>query len=165
MADFWKVSETIEQQAQDLLARYHPEVVTANFAYIFKDKPSPTELDAGIVAVAKKVSPMYKMLTEDLDFVIVICKAMWDELSPSEQTAHLDSALCSCTARLDDSGDFKVDDAGNPIFALRAYDLQGHSEALMRHGIDTFAEVGLRIKAAFDKGESATEDPVIAVSD
>jgi hypothetical protein len=100
---------------------------------------------------------LYKVLTDDLDFVILIAKSLWDDLSPSEQEAHLDSALCSCTAKVDEGGEFKIDDAGNPIFCLRPFDLQGHSEVLARYGVDAFAEVGSRIKSALNKNKKKSE--------
>ena len=125
---------------------------------VFQDKASVAELEAGIVAMAKKVPPLYKLLSKDnLDFVIIIAKDMWDELEGEERNAHLDSALCSCSVKLKEDGDFKLDAAGNPIFCLRAFDLQGHSEVLARYGIDTFAEVGQRIQAALDKSADSDE--------
>ena len=154
MAELWDASGTVEDTVKDLLGKYHPEVAAASFGYVFKDKAAQAEIEAGIVATAKKVPPIYKLLTkDDLDFVIVIAKDAWDELDTDEREAHLDSALCSCSAKLDEHGDFKVDAAGNPIFCLRAFDLQGHSEVLARYGIDTFAEVGARIKAAMSQAD------------
>jgi hypothetical protein len=161
MAEVWDAKGAVEDTAKDLLGKYHPEVAAASFGWIFKDKASLAEMEAGIVATAKKVPPVYKLLSkDDLDFVIIISKPLWDELSPAEQVAHLDSALCSCTAKVDEDGEFKVDDAGNPIFCLRQFDLQGHSEVLARYGIDAFAEVGSRIKAALGKTDDGTDgDP------
>ena len=159
MADLpWDAGSEVEDTAKELLGAFHSEVATANFAYLFKAKASTAELEAGIVAQAKKVPPMFKVLTDDLDFVIMIAKPLWDELSPTERKAQLDSALCSCTAKLNEHGDFKTDEAGNPIFCLKQYDLQGHSEVLARYGIDTFAEVGSRIKSALNKAQDVDED-------
>jgi hypothetical protein len=164
MSELWDASGAVKDTIEDLLGKHHPEVATASFGYVFKDKAAQAEVEAGIVAMAKKVPPIYKLLTKgDLDFIVVIAKDMWDELEPEEQEAHLDSALCSCSAKLDEHGDFKVDAAGNPIYCLRAFDLQGHSEVLARYGIDTFAEVGARIKAAMakdkdDEGADTVED-------
>jgi hypothetical protein len=153
MSDLWDAKGTVEDTAKDLLGQYHPEVAAADFGYVFKDKASTTEIEAGIVCSAKKVSPLYKLYT-GLDFIVMISKPLWDELSPAEQIAHLDSALCSCTAKVDEDGEFKTDDAGEPIFCLRQFDLQGHSEVLARYGIDVFAEVGSRIKSALNKAEA-----------
>jgi hypothetical protein len=163
MSELWDASATIKDTVEDLLGKHHPEIASASFGYVFKDKASAAELEAGIVAMAKKVPPMYKLLSkDDLDFVIVVAKDMWDELEAAEREAHLDSALCSCSVKLQEDGDFKLDAAGNPIYCLRAFDLQGHSEILQRYGIDTFAEVGQRIKAALgkssDKGDSDNEE-------
>lgn len=150
MSDLWDAKGTVGSTAKDLLGQYHPEVATADFGFVFKDKASTAEMEAGIVCSAKKVSPLYKLYT-GLDFIIMISKPLWDELSPAEQIAHLDSALCSCTAKIDEDGEFKTDDAGNAIYCLRQFDLQGHSEVLARYGIDVFAEVGSRIKSALSK--------------
>jgi hypothetical protein len=160
MSELWDASGTIKDTVKDLLGQHHPEVATASFGYVFKDKAAAAEVEAGIVAVAKKVPPIYKMLSkDDLDFVIIVAKDMYDELDPDEQKAHLDSALCSCSVKLQDDGDFKLDTAGNPIYCLKAFDLQGHSEIIQRYGIDTFAEVGARIKAAMAKAEAEEEEP------
>lgn len=152
MSDVWQAGDTVTSIAEDLLGKYHTEVATANFGYAFKAKATNSEIEAGIIAKAKKVSPLLKIFTKDeLDFIIEIAKPLWDELSPDEQRAHLDSALCSCTAKIDEGGDFKLTEAGDPIYVLKPYDLQGHSEIIQRWGIDTFAEVGARIKAALNK--------------
>lgn len=156
MADFWMAGQDVIDEANDLIAQYHPEIATATFAIVFKDKATNSEIEAGIVAVAKKVSPMFKLLTKDLDFIIVLAKNSWDELSMAERTAHLDSALCSCTAKLDESGDFKLDEAGNPIFCLRPFDLQGHSEVIARFGVEAFADVGERLKHAIATNQTNT---------
>ena len=161
MAELWDASSTIKDTVEDLLGKHHPEIASASFGYAFKDKATVAELEAGIVAMAKKVPPMYKLFSKDnLDFAIVVAKDMWDELETAEQEAHLDSALCSCSVKLQEDGDFKLDAAGNPIYCLRAFDLQGHSEILQRYGIDTFAEVGQRIRAALGKtdDEDGPED-------
>jgi hypothetical protein len=154
---FWVADESVINTAKELLGKYHPDVVTANFSVCMKDRASAAEIESGTVAVAKKVAPMFKVLTDDLDFVILIAKPLWDDLSPMEQEAHLDSALCSCTAKIDEDGEFKVDEAGNPIFCLRPFDLQGHSEVLARYGVDAFAEVGSRIKSALSKNKKKQE--------
>lgn len=152
MSDVWKAGQDVEDIAKDLLGQFHPEVSVANFSYVFREKGSNAEVEAGIVCVAKKVPPLYKLLTKDeLDFVILIDKMQWDELSPNERRAHLDSALCSCSVKIDEHGEEKLDASGNPIYVLRPYDLQGHSEVLQRYGVDVFAAVGLRIKSALDK--------------
>lgn len=159
MSDFWYAGKEVVDVAKELLGQHHPEVATANFAYVFKDKASNAEAEAGIIATAKKVSPLYKMLSrDDLDFIIIISADIWSELSLDEQVAHLDSALCSCSVKLNDEGDFKLDDQGNSIFCLRPFDLQGHSEIIARHGIDVFSEVGERLKYAITKS-SPDENP------
>lgn len=159
--NFWAADDSVVNKAKDLLGRYHPDVATANFAICFKDRAGAAEAESGTVAVAKKVSPMYKALTDDLDFIILIAKPLWDDLSPYEQEAHLDSALCSCTAKIDEDGEFKVDESGNFLFCLRSFDLQGHSEVLARYGVDAFSSVGSRIKSALNKNSknaAAEED-------
>lgn len=158
MADLWYAGKDVINDAKELLGQYHPEVATANFSFVFKDKASTAEIEAGIVATAKKVSPLYKLLSkDDLDFVVVIAKPLWDELSLDEQKAHLDSALCSCSAKIDEDGEFKLDENGNAIFCLRQYDLQGHSEVLARYGVDAFSSVGERLKYAISKSETSEE--------
>lgn len=149
MGDLWYAKSDVVDIAKELLGEFHPEVATANFAFVFKDKASTAEIESGIVATAKKVSPLYKLLSkDDLDFVVIIAAPLWDELSATEQKAHLDSALCSCSVKIDEDGEFKLDTSGEVIFTIRQYDLQGHSEILSRYGVDVFAEVGSRIKSA-----------------
>lgn len=158
MADVWEAGSDVEDIAKELLGEFHTEVATANFGYAFKEKASVAEMEAGIVAKAKKVSPLMRVFTDELDFVIEIAKPLWDELSPNERKAQIDSALCSCSAKLDEHGEFKVDVSGNPIYVIKQYDLQGHSEVLARYGVDTFAEVGSRIKSALKKSQEVEDD-------
>lgn len=151
MADFWAAGSEITDLAQELIGKYHPEIATADFAFLYKDKASAAEVDAGQVGVAKKVSGMWHTLTGGKDFVIVLTYSLWNDLSNVEQTAMLDMALESCVVKKDKDGEDKLDDDGNPEWAIKPYDIVGHSSIISRYGLDVFTKIGECTRAAMAK--------------
>jgi hypothetical protein len=163
MAEFWAVGKEITDLAGELIGKYHPEIATASFAFLYKDKASASEIESGQVGVAKKVSGMWHTLTDGKDFVIVITYDLWNELSSVEQTAMLDSALESCVVKKDKDGEDKLDDAGNPEWAIRPHDIVGHSAIIARYGLDVFTKIGECARAAILKDKADAFDGAIVV--
>jgi len=145
--EFWVAPSYIKELADELLASYHPEVVTASIAYLMKSEASSSEAESSQVCIAKKVTGLYRILTNEVDFVILIANDLWSELSPVQQKAALDSALTSCSAKVED-GEFKLDNGGNPIWVIKPFDIIGHSEVVSRYGIDVLRETGEVIRQA-----------------
>jgi hypothetical protein len=160
MADFWKAESEIQEMASDLIANYHPEIATAEIAYLKKDRATTKEVDSGLVVTAKKVSGLYYTLTGETDFVVIIAADLWQELGPDERFAALDSALTSCTAKITEDGEFEVDDAGNPKWAIKPYDIIEHLEIIQRYGIDVLREKADSIYLAIKEPEEKDEQPV-----
>lgn len=163
MSDFWPVGKEITDLAGELIGKYHPEIATANFAFLYKDKASASEIESGQVGVSKKVSGMWHTLTGEKDFVVVITYDLWNELSTVEQTAMLDSALESCVVKKDKDGEDKLDDDGNPEWALKPHDIVGHSAIIARYGLDVFTKIGECARAAILKDKVDDLDGAVVV--
>jgi len=137
--NYWVAEDYIKKEAEELIASYHNDIVGAKIAYLKKDTASKSEIESGRVCTAKKVSTMYKALTGEVDFIIVISSILWNELGDKEQTAALDSALTSCTAEIED-GEFILDDSGNPKFGIKSFDVIEHLDIIQRYGIEVLRD-------------------------
>ena len=150
MAEFWKAGNNVENLAKDLIAKYHNEIATSEICYLFKDKATPSEIEAGQVGVAKRVTGVWNTLTEK-DFLIILTYPLWNDLSSLEQKAMLDMALESCTLKLGQDGEEKINDAGEFEWTLRPYDILGHGKIISRYGLDVFTKIGECTRAAILK--------------
>jgi hypothetical protein len=156
MSEFWKAGSEIEDIVKELIPEYHGHLVDAEFCFVYKDKASQAEIEAGHVATIKKVSGVWKTLTEGKDFVILITYALWNELSTVEQRAMIDMALESAVVKLDKDGNEKLTEDGRPEFTLKAYDVVGHSAVIKRYGLDVFSKIGECARAAMATDTSIT---------
>jgi|WetSurMetagenome_2_1015567.scaffolds.fasta_scaffold234266_2 hypothetical protein len=143
----WLASDEVVDLANELIANHHSALAGAEIAYVMKQKATPAEAEQGLVCTAKKITPLMSVLCGEKDFVVLIAYNLWNELSSDHQRAMLDSALCSCSARIED-GDFVLGDDGHPIWTIKNYDVVAHSEILMRYGVSVLQEAGKRIKEA-----------------
>jgi hypothetical protein len=150
---FWKAPEEIEEMANDLIAEYHNDIVGADIRYWMKDEASAAEAEASQVCVAKKASGLLRAIAGDADFIIVIASDLWTEIGPAAKQAMLDSALTSCSAKLDDAGDFKLDKTGNPAWAVKPFDIIQHSDIITRHGFDVLKDAGNIIRVALEEAK------------
>lgn len=157
MGEFWVAGSEITDLAEELIGKYHPDLAVADFAFLYKDKASAAEIDAGQVGVAKKVSGMWHTLTGGKDFVVVLTYSLWNGLSNIEQTAMLDMALESCVIKLDKDGNPKKDEDDNPEWAIKPYDIVGHSAIISRYGLDVFTKIGECTRAAMSKDNTTAD--------
>jgi hypothetical protein len=155
--EFWKAGTEIEDLAKELIANYHSEIATSSICYLYKDKATPSEIEAGQVGVAKRVTGVWNTLTEK-DFLIILTYPLWNDLSSLEQKAMLDMALESCTIKLDKDGNEKVDEGGHFEWAIRPYDIQGHGKVISRYGLEVFNKIGECARAAALKDRIDDED-------
>lgn len=72
-----------------------------------------------------------------LDFVITLNRDLWGELSPTQQRAKIDSALCRCAPLLDEEGEQVRDSTGRLEWRLRQPEVQEFSEVVERYGCHT----------------------------
>ncbi len=158
--EFWKAGDEIEDLAKELIANYHPEISTAEICYLYKDKATPSEIEAGQVGVAKRVTGVWNTLTEK-DFLIILTYPLGTDLSSLEQKAMLDMALESCTIKLDKDGNEKVDEEGHFEWAILPYDIQGHGKIISRYGLEIFAKIGECARAAALKDRIDDEDEAV----
>jgi hypothetical protein len=163
MSEFWMAGNEVSDLAKELIAKHHSEIATAEICYVYKDKASASEIESGQVGVAKKVSGLWHTLTDGKDFAVVLTYQLWNELSSVEQTAMLDSALESCIVKKDKDGEDKLDDDGNPEWALKPHDIVGHSAIIARYGLDVFTKIGECARAAILKDKVDGLDGAIVV--
>lgn len=145
MSEFFKAGQDIEDLAQELMATHHPEISGANFGYWMKDKASKTELEQGLVVVAKKVPPLFKEIT-GLDFVLVINSDGWVEMSNLEKTIKLDSALCCCTVKVGEDGEEKLSQDGNPIYEIKKPNLVEFVTIVDRYGLPALSQIETKLR-------------------
>jgi hypothetical protein len=150
MSEFWMAEQGIADRAKELIGKHHPEIATAEISYLFKDAASASEIESGQVCIAKKVTGIWKTLTNETDFVIILASDLWTELSTTQQTAMLDSALTSCTIKVDENGDQKIDKAGNPMWAIRPQDIVAHSSIIQRYGLEVLKDAGDCVRSFVD---------------
>lgn len=151
---FWKAPEEIEQMAEDLISQYHSEIATADIRYWMKDEATAAEAEASQVCVAKKASGLLRAIANEADFIVVIAYDLWKEISPAAQSAMLDSALTSCSVKIDDGGDFKLDRTGNPVWNIKPFDIIQHSDIITRHGFDVLRNAGEIIRTAIEEDKA-----------
>ena len=164
MSEFWAAGKEITDLAEELIGKYHTEIATASFAFLYKDKAAASEVEAGQVGVAKRVSGMWNTLTEK-DYVIVITYDLWNELSTIEQTAMLDSALESCVVKKDKDGEDKLKEDGSPEWAIKPHDIVGHSAIIARYGLEVFTKMGECVRAAALKDRIDGAEEVTTVTE
>ena len=163
MSEFWAAGKEITDLAEELIGKYHTEIATATMVFLYRDKASPAEIESGQVAIVKRVTGVWKTLTEK-DYVFLITYELWNELSTIEQTAMLDSALESCSIKLDKDGNEKLDEEGNFEWVIRPHDIVGHSKTISRYGLEVFTKIGECIKTVSlkDKVEDEEETKIEA---
>jgi len=150
--EFWKAEQAVIDEANELIGKFHPEIATAAIAFVFKDTATAAEVESGQVCQAKRITGLNKTLSEgDVDFAIVVAADIWSELSPVQQTAMLDSALTSCTIKVDENGDQKIDKAGKPVWAIKPHDIVAHASIIQRYGLEVLRDAGDSIRSFVDQ--------------
>ena len=54
MAEFFPAKKDIVGMAEELIGKFHPEIATADIAYLFKDKASAKEIEEGQENIDRK---------------------------------------------------------------------------------------------------------------
>jgi len=151
MSEFWNAEQDIIDEANNLIANYHPELSGAEIAYVFKDAASASEIESGQVCIAKKITGLNKALSkDDVDFAIVIASDLYNGLSDTQREAMLDSALTCCTVKTGEDGEEKLDKSGKPIWVIRPHDIIAHASIIQRYGLDVLKDAGDCIKASVE---------------
>lgn len=155
--EFWSVEKDVVGLSEELIANYHPHLGTARIVIMYRDKASVAEIESNQICVAKKVSGVYSTLTEK-DFLILVTYPLWVELSEEQKQAALDVALTSCSIKLDESDEPKLDDSGNPVWQIKPFNLIGHGECVKRWGIDMFERIAECIQETISKDKEDSNE-------
>jgi predicted metallopeptidase len=122
---YYKCEESIEKMANEMLAKYHPEIVNCKIAYLWCSKDMKS---GGKIALAQvqKVGPRVKALLE-YDFIITISSPIWKTLSTEQQYSVLDHELYHIFV--------DEDSAGEPKYQLLKHDIEEFTNVVLNHGI------------------------------
>lgn len=128
-AQVWKAGDDVMNTVQDLVSKYHPDLVccTDEIAVVFKEKASTV----GDVVVAGKTAKAPKLLgilgDVDYKFVITLGADEWQSLSDPKRIALLDHHLCACGAEENPKN-------GSIRFYVRIPDVSFFKDEVERHG-------------------------------
>jgi|AntRauTorckE6833_2_1112554.scaffolds.fasta_scaffold00008_62 hypothetical protein len=158
---YWKAAEA-EDIANDYL-RYHPDLVGANIAFVFKEKATKSD-GRPIVGKSFKVPAKYQPLMEEnddgtrgYDFMIVLGADIWTELNNDNKEAWVDFLLEQCYGEEDKQGNMK--------WKTRKPEVQAFPVILARHG--TNWDQGVNKLSVIDIGRKQTkvQEPTVRSQD
>jgi hypothetical protein len=125
--DYWKANEI--NSIIDKYRKFHPTLVGAKFACIFREKAQTSDGEP-IVGKVRKVSDKYKpLMQDDYDYMMEIGADAWQELSTSEREAWVDHLLKHCYGEEDES-------TGEMSWKTRRPEIVAFSDVLDRHGVN-----------------------------
>lgn len=121
-----------EQIAQDLIAEVHKHLTEATILYLFTSSKRKRH-DKVILGTAQKISALQRYLSgancdPECDFIILISKNEWQTLNPAQRKALVDHELCHCVCK-------QYDEDGEPVWGLRAHDIEEFKDIIERHGL------------------------------
>lgn len=99
-------AENVEELAEDLISKYHPDLATARFKYVYRSKASKS---AG-VPVPGKVKKIggASQFAFDTDFLMEIALDQWNNFTAKQRVALIDHLLSRCVGEEDEkTGDMK----------------------------------------------------------
>jgi hypothetical protein len=125
MAMMYGEAEEAEKIANNLVGTYHPELATARFRYIFKEKASKKG-NKPVMGSVKKMSDLMVYLI-NVDFMVEIPLDIWNELDNTKRTALVDHLLERCSGEEDE-------ESGEMKWKVREPDVHEFSSILRRYG-------------------------------
>ena len=121
------ISEELSNKGEAVAEEFHSDKLKyARFKFVFVDKIKDW-------AKITKINPMYQALGIDGDFIIIVNKVIYDDLTPKQKTALLDHELCHAIVKVteDDEGNEKIK------FSIEEHDFEEFNCILERHGLWT----------------------------
>jgi hypothetical protein len=100
-------SSEVEAIARDLIPRFHRHLLDGNarLAYLFRDRAWKTTSQMVILGKAAKRSEIDKVLSANReDFIIIIAKPEWDNLTSPKKEILVDHELCHCGVLITNTG-------------------------------------------------------------
>ncbi len=119
--------EASAELSKQLIVRYHPNLSSATFRFLCRNKASLRAKEK-VPGYVKKASPMDKHLCGgECDFIMVIALDVWNDLNERARTALIDHLLMRCNAEEDPK-------TGEMKYSVRAPQVQEFPEIALRHG-------------------------------
>jgi len=125
MPQTYENAEAVEALAKTLIPSHHPELATARFRYVFKEKAGKKG-GKTVYGTVKKMSDLMIFLI-DADYLVEIALDSWTPLDASKRTALVDHLLERCLGEEDE-------ETAEMKWKLREPDVQEFSSILRRHG-------------------------------
>lgn len=149
-------AEAVESIANNLIASHHPELATARFIYLFKEKAGKKGGKV-VYGGVQKLSPKLSFLLE-ADFLMEIPLDVWNEFESPKRMAQVDHFLECCTGEEDEQ-------TGQMTWVVREPDVHEFSSILRRHGAWTedltgFVSVAQSVDLSFMLEEEETAEAV-----
>lgn len=124
--EYWNADEV--EDLVRVYMKFHPELVGAKIACVFKEKASKSD-GVPIVGKISKVSPSnHPLMKEEYDFKIEIGSDAWLELNPTQREAWVDHLL-------EHAYGVESETTGDMSWKLRNPELMGFPSIINRHGI------------------------------
>ncbi len=139
----------VAEIAKRLIPAYHPHLVEANIAYVFRKGEWASKGDV-VYAKAVKVSARDAYL-HGCDFLLIVNEDHWPNMTPEQHDALIDHELCHCARAIDANGELAENEDGSPKWAIVNHDVEEFRDVLARHGawngrLKAFAKTAKRIK-------------------
>lgn len=121
----WSWADAVALMANKLIEEYHPHLLDAKIAFIFRmdEMKSRGQLLGGS---AEMVTGKHKFFS-NYDFVITICKPVWEGCNDKRRAALVDHELTHCGVTETVQGERK--------FKIIPHDVQEFNSIIKRHGL------------------------------
>jgi hypothetical protein len=145
MATVYENAEAVESIAQGFIPNYHPDLATAKFRYVFREKAGKKG-GKTVLGTVKKAGDLIKFMTE-FDYIMEVALDTWNELDETKRAALVDHLLERCYGEEDE-------DSGEMRWKTREPDVQEFTSILRRHGawnedLVNFVSVGQSIDLSY----------------
>lgn len=146
-------AETVAQIAEVLIANYHPDLASAKFKFLFKDKVSKKG-GREVLGTVKKMSDLFVYLI-DVDYLVEVPDEVWNNLDDTKRNALVDHLLERCYGEEDEK-------TGTMKWKVRDPDVNEFASILRRYGpwtdeLTQFASVAKTLEIDFMVDEEITE--------
>lgn len=147
-------AEAVQNIAKGLIANFHPDLATAEFRFVFKEKAGK-KAGKTIYGTVKKMSDLMKFLIE-ADYLMEVALDTWNEMDETRRTALVDHLLERCQGEEDE-------ETGEMKWKTREPDVHEFSSILRRYGawtqdLEGFCSVAQSLDLNFMTGSVEEED-------
>jgi len=167
MGTVYGEAEEVSQIAEKLIANYHPELASARFRFLFKDKTSKKGGKV-VMGSVKRMSDLMMYLIE-ADFLVEVPDEIWRGLDNTRRNALIDHLLERCT------GEESTEEGGGGAMKWKVRDPDVHefSSIMRRYGawtdeLSLFASVAKSLDLDFmteGDDEEENEDEEVSEED